>query len=136
MLKRLMVAAACAVGFAALALDAGAATADSGPMKGRTSQGRKIRLQLGHDTVLTKRFTIRLRCRDGGVLIDTESGFQPARLKGGRVRDHQVGSTDEVWMKARLRGRSLRGKIRVKDHLGRVRCNSGWVGFHAARTGH
>jgi len=136
MLRRLMIAAACAVGVAALPLDAGAATSDTGPMKGRTSQGRTIRLHLQHDAVQTKSFAIKLRCRDGGILIDNESGFEPAPLKGNRINDHQVGSTDEVWMKARLRGRVLRGKVRVKDHLGRVRCNSGWVGFHAALARH
>jgi hypothetical protein len=127
-----MIAAACAVGLAALPLDAGAAATNSGPMKGRTSQGRSIRLHLRHNAVQTQSFTIRLRCRDGSVLIDKESGFEPAPLKGNRIDDHQVGSTDEVWMKARLRGHVLRGKVRVKDRLGRVRCNSGWVGFHAA----
>jgi hypothetical protein len=132
MLKRLTMAVACVFGCAALTLDPAAAASDGGLLKGRTQQKRVIRLAHHGDRVQIKHFSIQLRCRDGSILIDTESGFLPTPLRGGgRIRDHQVGNTDDVWIKGRLRGRVLRGAIRVRDRVGRIRCSSKWVRFHA-----
>lgn len=135
MLKRTMLAATCALGCAALAIDTVSAAPQPGPMKGRTAQGRAIRLQMKQDSVQVKRFTIEARCRDGSELIIEESGFLPTKIgKGGRVRDHQFGKTDDVWIRGQLRGRQLRGTIRVTDRWGKIKCNSGWVRFHANRA--
>jgi len=136
MFKLLRTALACVLAFAAMTVAAGAATPDHGVVKGRTRQGRAIRLALHRDSIQIKRFTIELRCRNGSYLIDVESGFVPTRLRrGGRIRDHQVGDTDDVWIRGRLGGRVLRGAIRVHDRLGRVQCDSHWVRFHARLRG-
>lgn len=135
MLKKLTTAALCVLACAALALDADAAS-DQETLKGRTKQGRTIRLTHRGDRVQIKHFSIELRCRDGSILVDAESGFLPTPVRSnGRIRDHQVGSTDDVWIRGRLRGRALRGRIRVTDRIGKFRCNSKWIGFHARRQG-
>lgn len=132
MFKLLRTALACALAFAAMAVEAGAATADHGALKGRTRQGRTVRLALHRGSIQIKRFSIELRCRDGSYLIDAESGFLPTHLRsGGRIRDHQVGNTDDVWIRGRLGGGVLRGAIRVHDRLGKVQCDSHWVRFQA-----
>ena len=134
MLKKAMLSVACAIGCAALAVDTGSAAPQPGLLTGRTGQDRAIRLQLKQDSVQIKRFTIEARCRDGSWLIIEESGFVPTPLRqGGRIRDYQFGSTDKVWIRGRLQGRGLQGTIRVTDRWGGVRCNSGWVRFHASR---
>ena len=134
MLRALSIAAACALGCASLTLGVAAAKPKHGgtAMKGRTKQGRVIHLARHHRTVQLKHFSIQLRCHDGSVLIDTESGFLPTPVKaGGRLHDHQVGSTDDVWLRGKLHGRVVRGKIRVHDRVGKIRCDSRWVPFHA-----
>ncbi|HET7589670.1 MAG TPA: hypothetical protein VFK14_05745 [Solirubrobacterales bacterium] len=137
-MKTLTLGAACVLGCTALMLgDAAAKSGQRGSaMKGRTKQGRTIRLALAHHSVQLKHFSIQLRCHDGSILIDTESGFLPTPLKaGGRLRDHQVGNTDDVWLRGRMHGRVLRGSVRVRDRVGKVRCDSRWVPFHAASRG-
>lgn len=135
MLKKAMLAATCALGCAALAVDTVGAAPQPGPLMGKTRQGRNIRLQLQQNHVQIKRFTIEARCRDGSELIIEESGFEPTPLRNGRVSDYQYGKTDKVWIRGQMKGRQLRGKIRVTDRFGRVKCNSGWVRFHASRKG-
>lgn len=135
MIKLLTTALACMLA-CALTVEADAASVDRGPLKGRTRQGHKIRLVLRRDSVQIKRFTIELRCRDGSILIDDESGFLPTPLSaGGRIRDHQIGSTDDVWVRGRLGGNRLRGSVRVHDRVGRVRCDSRWVRFNTRLRG-
>ncbi len=134
MLKTLSIGAACVLGCIALVAGAAAAKPHHGgkALKGRTKQGRTIRLARKGHAVQVKNFSIKLRCHDGSILIDTESGFLPTPLKkGGRLNDHQVGSTDDVWLQGRVHGRVVRGKIRVHDRVGKVRCDSRWVPFHA-----
>jgi hypothetical protein len=136
MRKTMMLIGACALGCAALAFDTASAAPKPGPMKGRTGQGRAIRLHLKQDTVRIKAFTIEARCRDGSELIIEEGGFLPTPIaRGGRIHDYQYGKTDKVWIRGHLKGRQVRGTIRVTDRWGKVRCNSGWVRFHAARRG-
>jgi hypothetical protein len=87
-------------------------------------------------SIKVRHFSIALRCSDGSVLVDFESGFVPTKLgRNGRVHDHQFGSTDEVWVRGRLGGRRLRGTVRVRDRWGSARCDSHWVRFHATRIG-
>lgn len=133
MLKRMMLVATCALGCAALAMDAASAAPQPGPLTGKTRQGRSIRLKLKPGRVEIRRFTIETHCRDGSLLIIEESGFEPTRLgKGGRVRDYQYGNTDKVWIRGRLKGHQLRGTVRVTDREAGIKCNSGWVRFHAS----
>jgi hypothetical protein len=125
------VGAGATAGTAAVASGA----APGGTLKGRTAQGRAIRLASGRGAVTIERFSIELRCADGSSLLDLESGFQPTPVRrGGQVSDRQAGSTDQVLIRGRLRGRRLGGKIRVRDRWGRVRCDSRWVRFRATRS--
>lgn len=136
MLKLSRTAFACVLVLAAVAVEADAAAPHHGALKGRTKQGRPIRLAPRGKSIQIKHFTIELRCRDGSYLVDEESGFLPTRLrKGGQIRDHQIGNTDDVWIRGKLGGHVLRGAIRVHDHLGRVQCDSHWVRFHARSGG-
>ncbi|HET8565649.1 MAG TPA: hypothetical protein VFL77_04150 [Solirubrobacterales bacterium] len=136
MIKLLTAALACTMACAALTADADAAAPGRGLLKGRTGQGRTIRLALHRHSVQIKRFTIELRCRDGSILIDDESGFLPTPLSAsGRIRDHQIGSTDDVWIRGRLGGNHLRGSVRVRDRVGGVRCDSRWVRFNTRLRG-
>lgn len=134
MFRRVIVAAACmAVGSSLLVDSATAAPKMRGTqLHGKTSQGRHIRLKANSSKVQLMRFTIRLRCRGGGILIDEESGFLPSKVrKGGRIHDTQVGSSDEVLFRARLKGNKVKGTIRVRDKLQGKRCDSKWVKFTA-----
>lgn len=137
-IRILSVAMACALVTASAVQGATAATgAERMTMKGRTGQRYHIALRARGRTVEIMRFSIKLSCRDGSVLIDEESGFQRTPVKaGGSFRDDQLGSTDEVLFGGRLRGHAARGRVRVKDRLGSgVRCDSHWVRFSARARG-
>jgi hypothetical protein len=133
MLRRVIIAIACVAVLGAVSIGVAAAAPGkgSGTLKGRTGQGRQIRLRMHGKSIQIVRFTAQLRCRNGEALVDEESGFQPTAVKGGRFRDDQVGSTDEVLIRGHLRGNRAAGSIRVEDRLGKVRCDSRWVGFKA-----
>lgn len=132
MFLKTTITTACVAICSAVLLDAAtAATDDRTQLRGRTGQKQSIKLVMHDNRIQLKHFTARLRCRGGGVLIDSESGFQATPVHGGRFQDAQVGSTDEVLFKGTIRGRRVSGKIRVKDKLGKKRCDSGWFGFSA-----
>jgi hypothetical protein len=137
MLKKLITAVLCmVVAAAATAPVAGAAARGGRPsvMAGHTAQGRSVRVAIGRRSVDLKHFKIRLRCRGGYVLIVDESGFERSRLRRNRrIHDHQVGSTDDVYVRGRLGNHHLHGAIRVRDRLGRHRCDSHWVRFSVRR---
>lgn len=106
--------------------------------KGKTKQKRPVRLTARGDTIKLRHFKARLKCRDGSILVVDESGFQRTRLRnGGRFHDIQVGSTDEVFFKGRVGSNAVRGKLRVKDRLGKhgPRCRSRWIKFGARKRG-
>jgi hypothetical protein len=106
--------------------------------KGKTKQKRVVRLSARGNSMKLRHFTAKLKCKDGSVLIDKESGFQRTRLRdGGRFHDVQVGSTDEVFFKGRVRHNAVHGKIRVTDRLHKhgVRCRSSWIKFSAEKRG-
>lgn len=125
-------ALACAV-LAASALMP--AAADARVYKGKTAQRNPIKIAVRSKSLKVLHFKAKLRCRDGSTLVDDESGFLPTPIKGnGSFRDAQVGSTDEVLIRGRRSGRVVRGKIRVTDRVGKVRCNSKWFKF-TARAG-
>jgi len=102
--------------------------------KGKTAQKRPVRITLRGHTLKLRHFSARLKCRNGANLIVAESGFVRTPIRsGGRFRDVQVGSTDEVFFRGRVRGRVVRGRLRVKDrlHKGGPRCASRWIKFQA-----
>lgn len=104
--------------------------------KGKTAQKRAIKLTVRGNKLDMKRFKARLRCKNGTALILDESGFVPTPLrKGDRFKDRQRGKTDTVFFKGRVRGRVVRGQLRVVDRLGKgkrsTRCASRWIGFRA-----
>lgn len=102
--------------------------------KGRTAQKQTVRITLHGNKLKLRHFTARLKCRNGVNLIVEESGFVPTPVRAnGRFRDIQVGKTDEVLFKGRVRTKVVRGKLRVKDRLrkGGPRCVSRWIKFRA-----
>jgi hypothetical protein len=128
----------CAAG--AIVPSSGAAAQESsstgGTYKGKTRQGRAIVFTVVHGWLDLRRFSIRLACRDGSVLIDEESGFEATRLpSAGTFHEDQAGSTDEVWFRGRANAGVVRGRVRVKDRVGHVRCDSRWVKFTARARG-
>ncbi len=136
MLKKLITMVICVA--AAGAVFAGAAEAgkkgNGNVKKGHTAQRRNIQIAVYDRSVELKHFSIELRCKGGYELIDLESGFKPSRLrKNNRIHDHQVGSTDDVYIRGRLGNHHVYGAIRVRDKLGSHRCDSHWVRFNARR---
>jgi hypothetical protein len=107
-------------------------------LQGRTAQKYPIKVAVNGGKLKLLHFKAKLSCADGSVLIDTESGFQPTRIgKGGAFSDVQVGSTDEVILKGRVKGRVVQGKVRVVDHIGKkkIKCHSRLVKFTAKPKG-
>lgn len=134
MLKRLPVAAVCVALAAAVVAPNAVAGHGGGVKKGHTAQGRKIRVKFYRRFVEIKNFSIKLHCKGGYKLIDLESGFLPSPLRGhNHIRDRQKGSTDVVLIRGRLTRRRVHGAIRVRDHLGKHRCDSHWVRFAVRR---
>lgn len=105
--------------------------------KGSTAQDRGIRVAVQKRSVQIKRFKIELGCRDGSRLILDESGFLRTPVRGnGSFRDVQYGRTDTVYIRGKMRGNSVRGRLRVKDKLRNgVRCHSRWVSFRVKQRG-
>ncbi len=132
MIRRLATGGVLACLIAAMAATVPADAATKTLFKGRTGQKRVVRLKTEKHALRIVRFNIRLSCRDGSILIDEESGFVRTPIHRGRFRDVQVGSTDTVMIRGKAKGRAVRGRLRVKDRLGRgVRCDSRWVKFSA-----
>jgi len=119
----------------AVLMGAALAVADrgSGRFTGKTKQGYDLHFSLDRNQVDLIRVKVKLRCRNGGLLYDDLSDFEPAALSpSGRFDDLQLGSTDEVHWRGVVNGARARGSIRVKDKLkSGVRCDSGNVGFVA-----
>lgn len=135
MFVRLAVTCALICGLIA-AEAASPAAAASGSRKfltGRTAQKHPVKFARRGNKLDLIRVVARLRCNDGTILTNYESGFLPTPIRRGKVRDHQVGSTDDVWLRGTVRGNVVRGKIKVTDKLkrGKVRCNSRWFKFTA-----
>jgi hypothetical protein len=138
-MHRLIVSFGCFAGACLVwALVASAApTEPRGKFQGKTGQGRHVAMRVGRGHLDMLRFTIQLRCRDGSLLVDEESDFEPTALRhGGSFRDVQVGSTDEVWFRGQVDSRRIHGRVRVTDRIGQVRCNSRWVSFNARSSRH
>lgn len=130
MLRRVILCGLLALGLVGAELTA---TAQAATFKGSTAQKRSIRIAASGKSIKVLRFKAELKCRDGTLLVDDESGFLRTPLgKGGKFSDRQFGSTDTVWFRGRRKGKTISGRLRVTDKLGSgVRCNSGWVKFTA-----
>lgn len=137
----LRIATACALVCALAAVEvAGSAGAKPGKgsnvIKGKTAQKRPFRAVVQRRAIDVRRFVVELRCKDGSRLVLFESGFLPSPLRKGRVHDYQFGRTDKVWIRGKLKNGTFRGRLRVKDRLGkgknRTFCDSRWVRFQAS----
>lgn len=101
-------------------------------LRGRTGQQQRVKLKLSARSLQLIRFNIELRCHDGSILIDEESDFVRTPLRrNGSFGEVQTGSTDTVMIRGHVRGRGIKGRLRVKDRLGKTRCDSRWVRFTA-----
>lgn len=99
---------------------------------GKTSQGRGMGARIEERTLQMLDFNALLDCRDGSQLIVEEGGFLPIRTRpSGHFRDVQYGRTDTVWLRGRVGRKWVRGRLRVTDRWGPVKCNSGWFRFSA-----
>jgi hypothetical protein len=116
-----------------------AAAARGGRYVGKTAQGYKLRARLGGagERLFLVRFKVKLRCRDGGLLFDDLSDFEATEVEsGGRFADLQLGPSDEVSWRGRVKGKRISGSLRVKDKVaGGVQCDSGTVRFVVRRGG-
>lgn len=99
---------------------------------GKTSQGRGIGIRLQERKLQMLDFNAKLRCRDGSRLIVEEGGFLAIRTRrNGSFRDVQYGRTDTVWLQGKVGSKWVRGRLRVTDRWGSVKCNSRWFKFAA-----
>ncbi len=135
MFRKLSITAVCVV-LALTVMSVGAiAAGQHGVARGKTGQGRSIRMAVSPRQIKLRGFSIELRCSGGYLLVDQESDFLPTTVNpNGHFQDHQYGSTDEVLIRGRSQAHSVRGWIRVRDRLGKHRCSSPWVRF-TAKTG-
>jgi hypothetical protein len=81
---------------AVVALTGSALAAAAGLYAGKTGQGRTMRLTANARQVRMRNFSIKLNCRDGSVLIDQQSGFEPSKIRRHKFLDTRYGSTDKV----------------------------------------
>lgn len=132
MFRRMILCGLLALGLVGVQVSA----AEAATYKGKTAQKRTIKVSGNAGSVKLLRVKVELKCRNGTILVDDESGFLRTPLrKGGKFKDRQYGSTDTVWFRGQRKGKRISGKLRVTDKLGSgVRCNSGWVKF-SARVG-
>jgi hypothetical protein len=126
----------CVVAVLALTLvwAAAADAATARKYKGKTAQGKAIKFTIKGNTLKGLTFSITLNCSDGSTLTDTESGFQSTTIKKNKFSDDQVGSTDEVVVKGKRKGKKVTGTIKVTDKLNSsVTCGPQTVKFSAKR---
>jgi hypothetical protein len=133
MLNRAMLGGLIACSLMVIGIATTADAAKRNTLRGQTHQGMRIKLAVGNDAVKILRFKVDLRCRDGSTLQVDESGFLKTPLRSnGSFRDIQYGSTDTVYIRGRVSGKTVGGKLRVTDRLhSGGRCQSRWVKFKA-----
>lgn len=134
MLLRRIVTGAIACGVIATGSVAMADSASARLFKGKTAQGKRIKLQVKERTFRIHVFDIELRCRDRSSLLIEEGGFLWTKVQpNGRFRDSQFGETDSVYFRGRLGERRIRGQVRVTDKEKRGPfCASKWIAFNAS----
>jgi len=109
--------------------------ATSRTYKGKTGQKKAISFKVKGSKITSLKFTINLTCSDGSTLTDVESGFQTIKIgKRGKINDDQVGSTDEIVMKGKKKGKKVTGTLKVTDKLNSsTSCGPQTVKFSAKR---
>jgi len=117
----------------AVGLVAGSAVAGvtPGTYTGKTAQKKSVKLKVSAKQVTLLNFSIELKCHDGSILVDQESGFEPSTLKNGKFSDVQVGSGDTVKYSGKVAGKKATGTLKVTDKVGKVACASPNVKFTA-----
>ena len=134
MFVRLIVSSVVVCSFLMANVVAAADAASRATVKGRTGQGHRIKLakQKGNSFQILG-FKADLGCRDGTKLQLEESGFQSTRVRSnGSFHELQYGSTDRVYIQGRVKGGSVRGRLRLTDRYGKKNpCKSHWIKFHA-----
>lgn len=133
MLRRLVMGGALALALVTTDATALAASADAQMLKGRTSQGHRIKVAVNKRAFRIRVFEIDLRCHDGSALLLEESGFLWTKTKpNGSFRESQFGKTDSVYFRGRISNGRIRGRLRVTDKEKRSpMCASKWVAFNA-----
>lgn len=132
MFVRAIVCGALSCGLLAAGATAGTDPAAARQLKGKTAQGYAIKLIAKDKAFKLLRFEAELKCSDGTLLILDEGGFLWTRVgKRGNFKDAQFGKTDSVYFRGRLGERRIRGRVRLTDRLGKVRCRSRWIAFKA-----
>lgn len=134
MFVRLMISSVVVCGFVMANLGAIADAASRGTAKGRTGQGYPIRIATqGVGSFRIIGFKADLVCRDGTQLQLDEGGFLPTDVHpNGTFHEMQYGDTDRVYIRGRMKGRKVTGRLRLTDRYGkRNPCKSRWIKFHA-----
>ena len=112
---------------------ASAAGKGSGTYRGKTAQGKPIKLTAGPASLTLGGFQIRLLCHDGSLLFASVSGFEATPVKGGRFADTQYGKSDVVHWEGTVGPGKVKGRVEVEDKLASgMHCVSGPVKFVAA----
>jgi hypothetical protein len=118
----------------AMACGGVAMAAGTPTFKGKTSQKKAIRFKFAAGRISGLHFTVNLTCSNGDPLTDTESGFQATKVSHGKFSDDQIGKTDEVKLRGRIKGKKASGKITVSDKISpSVTCGPQTVKFTARR---
>ena len=127
--------ACLAAALVAAVLCASLATAKgSGTYRGKTAQGKPIKVKAGPAFLTLGGFQIRLLCHDGSLLFASVSGFEPTPVKGGRFADRQYGKSDTVTWDGKVSAGKVKGRLEVEDRLASgMHCVSGPVRFRATR---
>lgn len=133
MLARLVLGGMLAVSLLVADTAAMADSAQARQLKGKTSQGHRIKLVVKNGSLRIHSFDIDLKCRDGSSLLLEESGFLWTRVKpNGSFRDAQFGKTDSVYFRGKANKRQLQGRVRVVDKEKQgPKCTSPWISFRA-----
>ncbi|HWA54103.1 MAG TPA: hypothetical protein VG816_08020 [Solirubrobacterales bacterium] len=133
MLRRLVIGGALALALVTTEATALATSADAQMLKGRTSQGHRIKIAATKHAFRIHVFEIDLRCHDGSALLLEEGGFLWTKTKSnGSFRESQFGKTDSVYFRGRLSNGRIRGRLRVTDKEKRApMCASRWIAFSA-----
>jgi uncharacterized protein YdeI (BOF family) len=101
--------------------------------KGKTAQKKTIKFKVAKSKLKSLKFTINTKCSDGSTLVDDESGFDAIPIKKKKFSDDQVGSTDEVKISGKLKGKRVSGSITVTDKLNSTVTCTGTTKFSAKR---
>jgi hypothetical protein len=134
---RLLLACLAAALLAAVlcaSLASAAAKGKASTYRGKTAQGKPIKLTGSATSLTLASFQIRMLCHDGSLYFASVSGFEPTPVRGGRFADTQYGKSDTVTWDGKASAGKVSGRVEVEDRLpSGVHCVSGPVRFVATR---